>query len=148
MAAPAAPAVLAPNKALQGGVVRSCPSGDTLVVRPRGVVTPGAERTIHIAGIAAPRLGSRDRDDDVSDWHEGSISGSFVLEENRQDCVSCMPFSVPIALQPFAFPSREYLRELLVGREVRYRVEYNVPVPGGGAAREYAHVFLPPESQG
>ncbi|UZJ54140.1 hypothetical protein CBS101457_003460 [Exobasidium rhododendri] len=112
MAAPASPSLLTPNKALQGGVVRSCPSGDTLVVRPRGVVTPGAERTIHIAGIAAPRLGSRDRDDD-----------------------------------PFAFPSREYLRKLLVGREVRYRVEYNVPVPGGGA-REYAHVFLPPESQG
>lgn len=61
---PAAPN--APNKALQGGVVRSCPSGDTLLVRPRGVATPGTERTIHIAGIAAPRLGSRERDDDVS----------------------------------------------------------------------------------
>lgn len=70
MAAPASSAPAAPNappnKALQGGVVRSCPSGDTLVVRPRGVATPGAERAIHIAGIAAPRLGSRERDDDVS----------------------------------------------------------------------------------
>lgn len=97
---------------LQGGVVRSCPSGDTLVVRPRGVATPGAERTIHIAGIAAPRMGSRERDD-----------------------------------EPFAFPSREFLRKLLVGREVRYRVEYAVPIPNGGA-REYAHVFLPPEQPG
>lgn len=51
---------------LQGGVVRSAPSGDTLVIRPRGVVTPGGEKTIHIAGIAAPRLGSREREDDVS----------------------------------------------------------------------------------
>jgi staphylococcal nuclease domain-containing protein 1 len=75
MAAPVAstPAPNGPNKALQGGVVRSCPSGDTLVVRPRGVVTPGAERTIHIAGIAAPRLGSREREDDVSRSREGSI---------------------------------------------------------------------------
>lgn len=60
-AAAAAPAAAA----LQGGVVRSCPSGDTIVVRPRGVATPGAERTIHIAGIAAPRMGSRERDDEV-----------------------------------------------------------------------------------
>ena len=62
----AAAAAAGPNRALQGGVVRSCPSGDTIVVRPRGVITPGAERTVHVAGIAAPRLGSRDRDDDVS----------------------------------------------------------------------------------
>lgn len=62
----------APTKVLQGGVVRSCPSGDTLVVRPRGVATPGAEKTIHIAGIGAPRLGSREREDDVSmgTWQE------------------------------------------------------------------------------
>lgn len=65
-ATPSAVAAGAPSKPLQGGVVRSCPSGDTIVVRPRGVVTPGAEKTIHIAGIASPRLGSRERDDDVS----------------------------------------------------------------------------------
>lgn len=76
MAAPAGSSPAAPNKALQGGVVRSCPSGDTVVVRPRGVVTPGAERTIHIAGIAAPRLGSRERDDDVS-------TDSECLERDR-----------------------------------------------------------------
>lgn len=75
----AAPAPAMLNKTLQGGVVRSCPSGDTLVVRPRGVVTPGAERTIHIAGIAAPRLGSRERDDDVSSVLVGVNSRVLML---------------------------------------------------------------------
>ncbi|MCO5565316.1 hypothetical protein L7F22_018989 [Adiantum nelumboides] len=98
----------------QGGVVRSCLSGDTLIIRPRGVVTPGAERTLHIAGIAAPRMGTRERDD-----------------------------------EPFAFLSREFLRKLLVGREIRYRVEYTVPISAQNAViREYVHVFLPPESPG
>ncbi|KAE8270070.1 hypothetical protein A4X09_0g2273 [Tilletia walkeri] len=99
---------------LQAGIVRSVLSGDTLIVRPKGVATPGSERAIHIAGIAAPRMGSRDRDD-----------------------------------EPQAFPSREHLRLLLVGREIRYKVEYTVPIPGAsGPGREFAHVFLPPKAQG
>jgi hypothetical protein len=92
MAAPASSSPAgpnAPNKALQGGVVRSCPSGDTVVVRPRGVVTPGAERTIHIAGIAAPRLGSRERDDDVSadkiciDKESGQLTAFFSISHSH-----------------------------------------------------------------
>ena len=62
-AAAAAPAT---PPALQGGVVRSVLSGDTLIVRPKGVNTPGSESIVHIAGIAAPRMGSRERDDEVS----------------------------------------------------------------------------------
>lgn len=105
--------------ALKSAIVRSVLSGDTIVIRPKGVNIPGKEETVHIAGIAAPRLGSRDRDDD-----------------------------------PQAFPSREYLRVLTVGREIRYRIEYTVPapaaVPGSAVAqpRQFAHVFLPPKSPG
>ncbi|KAK0535582.1 hypothetical protein OC835_002326 [Tilletia horrida] len=109
-----APAPAAPASGLQAGIVRSVLSGDTLIVRPKGVATPGSERAIHIAGIAAPRMGSRDRED-----------------------------------EPQAFPSREHLRLLLVGREVRYKVEYTVPIPGaGGPGREFAHVYLPPKAPG
>ena len=105
--------------ALKSAIVRSVLSGDTIVIRPKGVNIPGKEETVHIAGIAAPRLGSRDRDDD-----------------------------------PQAFPSREYLRLLTVGREIRYRIEYTVPapaaVPGSTVAqpRQFAHVFLPPKAPG
>ncbi|CBQ72213.1 conserved hypothetical protein [Sporisorium reilianum SRZ2] len=105
--------------ALKSAIVRSVLSGDTIVIRPKGVNIPGKEETVHIAGIAAPRLGSRERDDD-----------------------------------PQAFPSREYLRLLTVGREIRYRIEYTVPapaaVPGSTVAqpRQFAHVFLPPKAPG
>lgn len=112
-----AAATLAP--ALKSAIVRSVLSGDTIVIRPKGVNIPGKEETVHIAGIAAPRLGSREREDD-----------------------------------PQAFPSREYLRLLTVGREIRYRIEYTVPapaaVPGSTVAqpRQFAHVFLPPKAPG
>ncbi|SPC67296.1 related to transcriptional coactivator p100 [Ustilago sp. UG-2017b] len=105
--------------AFKSAIVRSVLSGDTIVIRPKGVNIPGKEETVHIAGIAAPRLGSRDREDD-----------------------------------PQAFPSREYLRLLTVGREIRYRNEYTVPapaaVPGSAVAqpRQFAHVFLPPKGPG
>ncbi|KAI3482995.1 hypothetical protein L1887_54115 [Cichorium endivia] len=114
-ATPAAPLV----PALKSAIVRSVLSGDTIVIRPKGVNIPGKEETVHIAGIAAPRLGSRDREDD-----------------------------------PQAFPSREYLRLLTVGREIRYRIEYTVPapaaIPGSAVAqpRQFAHVFLPPKAPG
>ncbi|CAD6951454.1 unnamed protein product [Tilletia controversa] len=95
----ATPTATATTTTLQAGIVRSVLSGDTLIVRPKGVATPGSERAIHIAGIAAPRMGSRDRDD-----------------------------------EPQAFPSREHL----------------LPIPGQHHApgREFAHVFLPPKTQG
>ncbi|KAJ1027054.1 hypothetical protein NDA18_003071 [Ustilago nuda] len=105
--------------AFKSAIVRSVLSGDTIVIRPKGVNIPGKEETVHIAGIAAPRLGSRDREDD-----------------------------------PQAFPSREYLRLLTVGREIRYCNEYTVPapaaVPGSVVAqpRQFAHVFLPPKGPG
>lgn len=50
--------------------------------------------------------------------------------------------------QPHAFSSRDFLRILCVGKEIRYRIEYTVPVAGSGPAREYAHVFLPPKAAG
>ncbi|KAN0062615.1 hypothetical protein ACQY0O_005148 [Thecaphora frezii] len=113
------PAAAAASTPLKSAIVRSVLSGDTIVIRPKGVNTPGKEETVHIAGIAAPRLGSRDRDDD-----------------------------------PQAFASREYLRLLIVGREIRYRIEYTVPapaaVPGSAVSqpRQFAHVFLPPKAPG
>lgn len=115
----APPAQVQQAPSLRSAIVRSVLSGDTIVIRPKGVNVPGKEETVHIAGIAAPRLGSRDREDD-----------------------------------PQAFPSREYLRLLTVGREIRYRIEYTVPAPAAipgstvSQPRQFAHVFLPPKSPG
>lgn len=64
-------------------------------------------KVLHVAGLAAPRVGSRERDD-----------------------------------EPQAFPSREFLRLLLVGREVRYRIAYTA------MGRSFAHIFLPPKAPG
>ncbi|PWN46841.1 hypothetical protein IE53DRAFT_288596 [Violaceomyces palustris] len=99
---------------LSSGIVRSVLSGDTVILRPKGVATPGSEVTVHVAGISAPRLGSRDRED-----------------------------------EPQAFPSREFLRTMLVGREVRYRTEYTIPAAAGnGQPRHFSHVYLPPKAPG
>lgn len=117
--AAAAAAATALQQPLKSAIVRSVLSGDTIIIRPKGVNTPGKEETVHIAGIAAPRLGSRDRED-----------------------------------EPQAFPSREYLRLLTVGKEIRYRIEYTVPapaaVPGSSVQqpRQFAHVYLPPKAPG
>ncbi|GAA5898069.1 hypothetical protein JCM6882_003319 [Rhodosporidiobolus microsporus] len=75
-------------------VVKNVLSGDTLVLRGR-VVQHNAlpqEKVLHLADLQAPRLGSRDRDDDA--W---------------------------------AFESRDYLRSLVVGKEVSFSVSYTVP---------------------
>ncbi|BGP16324.1 hypothetical protein JCM10213_009173 [Rhodosporidiobolus nylandii] len=80
-------------QALQA-IVKSVLSADTLVLRGK-VVQPNAlprEKLLHLADLYAPRLGTRDRDD-----------------------------------EPWAFESRDYLRSLVVGKEVSFSVSYTVP---------------------
>jgi staphylococcal nuclease domain-containing protein 1 len=43
------------------------------------------------------------------------------------------------SIQPFAYESRDYLRNLLIGKEVTFTVEYTVQASG----REYGVVQLP-----
>lgn len=63
------------NAPLQGGLrVHSVLSGDTIVVRPTQMTASqagskegeGGLKILHVAGLAAPRMGSRERDDEVS----------------------------------------------------------------------------------
>ncbi|CAO1620054.1 unnamed protein product [Sympodiomycopsis kandeliae] len=105
------------NSPLQGGVrVHSVLSGDTIVVRPVQMTAAQANgkdgsdnglKVLHVAGLAAPRMGSRERDD-----------------------------------EPQAFASREFLRGLLIGRELRYRLAYTA------MGRNFAHIYLPPKAAG
>jgi len=46
--------------------------------------------------------------------------------------------------QPFAFESRDFLRRLLVGKVVHFRVLYKIPT---GANREYGIISLPNKTQ-
>ncbi|KAH8916110.1 transcription factor [Atractiella rhizophila] len=81
-------------------------SGDTVVLRGRAMGPGGAlpkERTLHLAGLSAPRMGTRDRND-----------------------------------EPWAFESREFLRTLLVGKEVNFVVHYSTPTAG-----EFGIIYLP-----
>lgn len=64
-----------PNAPLKVGLrVHSVLSGDTVVVRPvqttaqAGKEGDGTLKVLHIAGLAAPRMGSREREDDVSSY--------------------------------------------------------------------------------
>lgn len=73
------PSLTAP---LQGGVrVHSVLSGDTIVVRPvqmtaaqAGSNGDGGLKVLHVAGLAAPRMGSRERDDEVSCCRTQAVS--------------------------------------------------------------------------
>ena len=46
-------------------------------------------------------------------------------------------------MQPYAWNAREYLRKLLVGKEVKFVVEYKVPNSG----REYGSVWVASDGQ-
>lgn len=52
-------------------------SGDTVILRPKEQPEKGKppkERVLHIAGISAPRMGSMNREDEVSrHLHRGSL---------------------------------------------------------------------------
>ncbi|EXJ79829.1 hypothetical protein A1O3_08114 [Capronia epimyces CBS 606.96] len=84
--------------ALLQGRAKSILSGDTLVITNH----KGAERTLSLAYISAPRL-----------RREGD--------------------------EPFAFQSREFLREHLLGKVVQFQVLYAIPT----TKREYGRVKLP-----
>ncbi|KAK5061294.1 hypothetical protein LTR84_007836 [Exophiala bonariae] len=78
--------------------VKSVLSGDTLIITNQ----KGAERTLSLAYISAPRL-----------KREGD--------------------------EPFAFQSREFIRELLLGKVIQFQVLYAIPT----TKREYGRVKLP-----
>ncbi|GAA5996660.1 uncharacterized protein JCM10292_003121 [Rhodotorula paludigena] len=75
-------------------LVKSVLSGDTLVLRGKVVQADALprEKVLHLADLTAPRIGSRDRDD-----------------------------------EPWAFESRDFLRSLVVGKEVSFSVSYTLP---------------------
>ncbi|KAJ3417103.1 hypothetical protein HDV05_006962 [Chytridiales sp. JEL 0842] len=72
-------------------IVKCVLSGDTVILRGKPVNGPPPEKTLSLANLIAPRLGTP---------------------------------SDPTKEEPGAFQSREFLRKLLVGKEVAYKIEY------------------------
>jgi staphylococcal nuclease domain-containing protein 1 len=94
--------------------VKSVLSGDRLsLTNPKG-----AERALSLAHVSAPRL---------------KREGDEVWQMARR-CDVQLTFN-----QPFAFQSREFLRELLVGKVVTFEILYTIPT----TKREYGRVNLP-----
>lgn len=101
-------------------IVKNVLSGDTVILRgkprPNG---PPAERLLALSNVQAPRLGSTTRSDEVR------VLPKREKERNlKQE-------------QPFGFESREFLRKLLVGKEVSFVPEYTTTTQ-----REYGSIYL------
>jgi len=99
----------APKTLHRGWVVKQVNSGDTIVLKGRPRGGPPPERSVSLAYISAPKLGRR----------------PIGNEEATTD-------------EPYAWEAREYLRNLLVGKEVSFIVEHTIPISG----RECALVYI------
>lgn len=93
-------------------IVKSVTSGDTLVLRSRAAPVAGQapqERLLHLAHLQAPRLGNKERQDELC-----------------------------------ALQSRDFLRTMVVGREISFEVSYTVPgnATTGSGQMEFGDVIL------
>lgn len=91
------------------GIVKQVLSGDAVVVRgqPRG--GPPPTRTVAMSNIIAPRLARRGNP---------TVEGSSDTPD-----------------EPFAWEAREFLRKMLVGKEIKFVVEHKAP------SREYGTIW-------
>ncbi|ORY88926.1 hypothetical protein BCR43DRAFT_519460, partial [Syncephalastrum racemosum] len=86
--------------------VKNVLSGDTVILRGKPRANgPPPERLLALSNVQAPRMGTKDRDD-----------------------------------EPFAFEAREFLRKLLVGKEVSFIPEYTVTTTN--PPREYGVILF------
>ncbi|EAW12705.1 putative transcription factor (Snd1/p100) [Aspergillus clavatus NRRL 1] len=122
--------------------VKSVLSGDTVVLSN---LANGQERLLSLAYVSAPRLKREGDETDTQLSHHPSLfnpcyhylrSGSILvyIEDVVVDCRS------PIFSQPYGFHSREFLREVLVGKVINFQILYTIPT---GAKREYGTIKLP-----
>ncbi|KER33498.1 hypothetical protein T265_00614 [Opisthorchis viverrini] len=95
--------------ALFSGVVKQVLSGDSIVIRDRPVDGPPPERTIVLSNISCGRVARRPTPNNPS----GGIE------------------------DPFAWQAREFVRSRLVGKEVCYTVDTELPT-----GRKYGCVYL------
>lgn len=102
------------------GTVKAVLSGDTLILvgtSPR----PGApppELQLSLSHLSAPRLSRHPEQSD-----EVRARGKAQKDWRDRLLPSCL---FPLCSQAFSWPSREFLRELTIGKTVRFRIDYRV----------------------
>jgi len=110
---PVSVSLQSPNSGIMGrGIVKQVLSGDTLIIRGPANRGPPKERQLNLSNIVAPRLGRRP-------------GGPNAKPEDAKD-------------EAWAWESREYLRNLIVGKEVIFVIDHTVP----SSKRQYGTVFL------
>lgn len=103
--------------------VKSVISGDSLSLKsPKS----GAEKTLSLAYVSAPRL--KREGDEVRLF----LRCFFFSESDGRSHVA------NTLAQPYAFESRDFLRKLVVGKEIKFTVLYQVP----NTSHEYGMVTL------
>ncbi|XP_065069172.1 staphylococcal nuclease domain-containing protein 1-like [Rhopilema esculentum] len=100
-----------PQPQLHKGIVKQVLSGDCVIVRGQPKGGPPPEQQIAFSNVVAPKVGRR---------ANPNIEGSLETKD-----------------EPYAWESREYLRSMLIGKEVSFTIEYKPP----GSGRVYGSVF-------
>lgn len=97
--------------AVQRGIVKQILSGDAVVIRGQPQGGPPPEKTVCLSNITAPRMARRPNPN-----QEGSV-------ETKDE--------------PFAWEAREFLRKKLIGKDIVFVKEYEVP----GTKRVYGVIY-------
>ncbi|CAG2245874.1 SND1 [Mytilus edulis] len=97
--------------AVQRGIVKQALSGDAVVIRGQPQGGPPPEKTICLSNITAPRMARRPNP---------NMEGSVETKD-----------------EPFAWEAREFLRKKLIGKEIVFVKEYEVP----GTKRLYGIIY-------
>ncbi|XP_071791896.1 staphylococcal nuclease domain-containing protein 1-like isoform X2 [Asterias amurensis] len=95
------------------GVVKQVLSGDAVIIRGQPKGGPPPERQICLSNITAPKMARK---------ANPNIENSVQTQD-----------------EPYAWEAREFLRKKLIGKDVKFTVEYTAP----GSGRAYGCVFLP-----
>ncbi|CAI7990390.1 Staphylococcal nuclease domain-containing protein 1 [Geodia barretti] len=110
------------------GIVKQVLSGDTVVIRGQPCGGPPPTRTIALSNILAPRLARRGNP---------NVEGSLDTVDEQICCRRLLRGSgCKLCLIPFSWEAREFLRKLLVGKEVKFVVEHKA------TNREYGTIWV------
>eukprot|EP01135_Chromosphaera_perkinsii_P002958 Nk52_evm69s230 gene=Nk52_evmTU69s230 len=131
----------------QTAYVKLVQSADTVILRGRPIGGPPKERTLSFAGLTAPRLGRKGNQDGTGATDDEVSFVPCVIVSNVDIGLNKIVFVVRVIdvhysfSQPFAWDCREALRRKIIGKEVKFTVEYKVP-----SGREYGCIWLGKEN--
>ncbi|KNZ57389.1 hypothetical protein VP01_2171g1 [Puccinia sorghi] len=100
-------------------IVKSVLSSDTLILRGRPINgQPPKERTLHLAGsVYMSWLGEECANGSIWELYFHSLTAPRPGSRDRPD-------------EPWAFESREFVRSMLVGKEIGFTISYTIPSGG------------------